>query len=318
MNVFFVAVLSSYSVYGILALISDDLEPLTDDMIKAINDLDTIWKAGANFNGHDFKEIKNLIVTSNENYDTFEKKVFDKPKLPENFDARVEWPNCTSIGQIYKQDSCTPSWIYASVGQIADQICINTGVKIDVEKTVKQMMKHYGDCEYNSADFVKAFRYWVNYGVFTAKANGSESCYQTPISVKCLLNYEIENYFQLNPVNPKSYRDKMVAVLNGPITINLDVYSDFFNYKSGIYKRTSRKKIGTHVVKIIGWGVEDDIKYWLVANSWGVQWGDKGFFKIRRNEGEFGNDIRSVALSISSGKMPSSYNRDQLFYLQPY
>jgi len=25
---------------------------------------------------------------------------------------------------------------------------------------------------------------------------------------------------------------------------------------------------GGHAVKIIGWGVEDSIKYWLVANSW--------------------------------------------------
>uniref|UniRef100_T1KW37 Peptidase C1A papain C-terminal domain-containing protein n=1 Tax=Tetranychus urticae TaxID=32264 RepID=T1KW37_TETUR len=73
------------------------------------------------------------------------------------------------------------------------------------------------------------------------------------------------------------------------LKMKMNVYLDFFSYKSEIYKRTSRKKIGTHVVKIIGWGVEDDVKYWLVANSWGTQWGDKVFFKIRRGGGEFGN-----------------------------
>uniref|UniRef100_T1KC89 Peptidase C1A papain C-terminal domain-containing protein n=1 Tax=Tetranychus urticae TaxID=32264 RepID=T1KC89_TETUR len=258
MNVFFVAVILGYTVFGIHAFISEDLEPLTDAIIKAINDLETTWKAGGNFNGHNFNEIKNLIsnVTDNE---AFETKTFNGKKLPENFDARLEWPNCTSIGKIYKQDSCTPSWIYASVGQIADRICIRTGVKIDVEKT-------------------------------------------------------IVNYFQLDPIEPKTYIDKMHALLDGPITIYLDVYSDFFSYKSGIYKRTSSKKMGTHAIKIIGWGVENGVKYWLISNSWGTQWGDKGFFKIRRGEGEFGVDIRSVAVSISSGKMPSSYDRYQLFY----
>ena len=37
-------------------------------------------------------------------------------------------------------------------------------------------------------------------------------------------------------------------------------------------------------VKILGWGVENEIKYWLLANSWGPEWGDSGFFKIVRGE----------------------------------
>ncbi|XP_015784788.1 gut-specific cysteine proteinase-like [Tetranychus urticae] len=174
------------------------------------------------------------------------------------------------------------------------------------------MIKHYGNCNYNSANFFQAFKYWAANGVFTAKTNGSESC-KTPFG-PCLLDNEIVNYFQLDPIEPKTYIDKMHALLDGPITIYLDVYSDFFSYKSGIYKRTSSKKMGTHAIKIIGWGVENGVKYWLISNSWGTQWGDKGFFKIRRGEGEFGVDIRSVAVSISSGKMPSSYDRYQLFY----
>ena len=35
-----------------------------------------------------------------------------------------------------------------------------------------------------------------------------------------------------------------------------DVYSDFFNYKSGIYKYTSGKNEGGHAVKILGWGTD--------------------------------------------------------------
>ena len=60
------------------------------------------------------------------------------------------------------------------------------------------------------------------------------------------------------------------------------VHSDFLTYKSGVYEHTHGQKIGEHAVKMIGWGVENKIPYWLVANSWNEDWGDKGFFKIRR------------------------------------
>lgn len=55
---------------------------------------------------------------------------------------------------------------------------------------------------------------------------------------------------------------------------------------SGVYTYTSGYYEGEHSVRIIGWGVENGTKYWLVANSWNEDWGDKGFFKIRRGEND--------------------------------
>jgi len=34
--------------------------------------------------------------------------------------------------------------------------------------------------------------------------------------------------------------------------------------------------LGGHAIKILGWGTEDGTPYWLVANSWNPDWGDKG------------------------------------------
>ena len=39
---------------------------------------------------------------------------------------------------------------------------------------------------------------------------------------------------------------------------------------------------------MIGWGVENGVKYWLCVNSWNNEWGDKGLFKIRRGTNECG------------------------------
>lgn len=51
---------------------------------------------------------------------------------------------------------------------------------------------------------------------------------------------------------------------------------------AGVYQYTTGDYEGGHAVKIVGWGVEDGTKYWLVANSWNSDWGDEGFFKIIR------------------------------------
>ena len=44
----------------------------------------------------------------------------------------------------------------------------------------------------------------------------------------------------------------------------------------GVYQYTRGKPLGGHAVKILGYGVEKGIKYWLAANSWNSAWGDKG------------------------------------------
>lgn len=42
--------------------------------------------------------------------------------------------------------------------------------------------------------------------------------------------------------------------------------------------------MGGHAVKMIGWGVEGGVKYWICSNSWGTGWGENGFFKIKMGE----------------------------------
>jgi cathepsin B len=55
---------------------------------------------------------------------------------------------------------------------------------------------------------------------------------------------------------------------NGPVEAAFTVFSDFPSYKSGVYKHVSGSQLGGHAIKILGWGVENGTKYWLVANSW--------------------------------------------------
>lgn len=54
----------------------------------------------------------------------------------------------------------------------------------------------------------------------------------------------------------------------------------------GVYQYTAGGYLGGHAVRMIGWGVENGTPYWLIANSWNTNWGDKGTFKILRGKNE--------------------------------
>lgn len=58
-----------------------------------------------------------------------------------------------------------------------------------------------------------------------------------------------------------------------------------------------------HAVAVVGYGNGTAGPYWLIKNSWGPRWGDKGYFKLRRGVGMcgIGKHIAVVNCFVSEG-----------------
>ncbi|XP_041367011.1 procathepsin L-like [Gigantopelta aegis] len=86
--------------------------------------------------------------------------------------------------------------------------------------------------------------------------------------------------------------DEMARVLREqvPLMVYVDAsHGSFQFYKSGVYHdSTCSKHQMDHSLQIVGYGVIDDILYWICKNSWGENWGQKGYIWMRRGTNECG------------------------------
>lgn len=95
-------------------------------------------------------------------------------------------------------------------------------------------------------------------------------------------------------INKNSDEIQQEIFENGPVEGAFTVYEDLLSYKSGklpnvrlhfrylylyfpelvagVYQHVHGKALGGHAIRILGWGVENDTPYWLIANSWNTDW----------------------------------------------
>ena len=68
----------------------------------------------------------------------------------------------------------------------------------------------------------------------------------------------------------------------GPIAISVD--ASWGRYEGGVYSPPPGgiKTTIDHAVQLVGYGHESGKDYWLVRNSWGDSWGEKGYIKLER------------------------------------
>jgi len=80
------------------------------------------------------------------------------------------------------------------------------------------------------------------------------------------------------------------AVNSAPVSVLLEADQAIFqSYRGGILRANAG--CGTtldHAVLLVGYGEESGIKYWRVKNSWDSSWGEGGYIRLERFDGDRG------------------------------
>eukprot|EP01113_Clastostelium_recurvatum_P042277 TRINITY_DN6842_c0_g1_i1.p1 TRINITY_DN6842_c0_g1~~TRINITY_DN6842_c0_g1_i1.p1 ORF type:complete len:330 (-),score=68.84 TRINITY_DN6842_c0_g1_i1:51-1007(-) len=271
------------------------------ETVAKINAADAGWSAGVNeyFARMPLTQAQRLMGFKKANpRPVLERVSTVAANIPTTFDSRQAWPNCTTIGTVQNQARCGSCWAFGAVEAISDRFCITN--KVNKQLSFQDMVTcDNSDDGCEGGDAMSAWSYARKRGLVSAACSpytvptcppAQQPCLDFVPTPKCEQSCE-SNYTtpwsqDIHKLNRVYSVDSSVAAIqteimtNGPVEGCFEVYQDFLSYKTGVYRHTTGSALGGHCVKILGWGVENSLPYWLVANSWTDTWGDQGYFKI--------------------------------------
>ena len=300
--------------FFVLAIIAIALAhpPRLVEIAKEVNSKKTTWIANEAIPTRDYEQY--LGVLEGEKLPM--KHITPLKDLPEKWEAAEKWPECPSIVEIRDQSTCGSCWAFGAVEAATDRLCIASKGKIQDRLSEQDLLTCCENCgsgcdggwsalawiwfgsngvttggEYGTTNWCNAYAFPKCEHHTTGKYPPCGENQPTPACVKkCQDGYPVEYEKDKHFFDPIYKVDEDPAVMktelmtNGPFEVAFDVYEDFMTYKSGIYQYVKGELIGAHAVKLVGWGVEDGIEYWKIANSWNEDWGENGYFRIKMGE----------------------------------
>jgi len=192
------------------------------------------------------------------------------------------------VSGIRDQESCGSCWAFAAVALLESKKSIHYWMRdedIDYSEQCVLSCSGAGSCEGGSA--FDAAEY------LSVTGSPPETCfpYLADDSVPCEASCpEAEDYLgRLSDVAWVTYENVDVqavknALEGGPVIAWFQIYESFYGYDEGVYSAYGSDYAEVnHYVLIVGF--DDALQCWIVKNSWGMGWGEDGFFRIAYDSG---------------------------------
>ncbi|KAF8377892.1 hypothetical protein HHK36_031280 [Tetracentron sinense] len=235
------------------------------------------------------------------------------PILPTNdLPADFDWRDQGAVTAVKNQGSCGSCWSFSTTGALEGANFLATGNLVSLSE--QQLVDCDHECdpeEQGSCDsgcsgglMTSAFEYTLKAGglqreedyPYTGTDRGACKFDKTKIAAS-VANFSVVSLDE----------DQIAAnlVKNGPLAVGINA-AFMQTYIGGVSCPYICSKRLDHGVLLVGYGSEGysrirlkDKPYWIIKNSWGASWGEKGYYKICRGRNICGVDsMVSTAAAI--------------------
>jgi len=213
--------------------------------------------------------------------------------------ASIDWRTKNVVTKPKNQGGCGSCWAFSTAETLESHIAIKTGKLLEFSPqefvSCAPNPNHCGGsggCQGSIQPL--GFKYAVEKGITTEKSypyrGVTGTCQPSKIkSVATITGYEVL------PTN--NYTALMNAVNEQPVAISAAA-EPWQLYSGGVYNGNCGTDVD-HAIQLVGYGTQGNTTaarhllggggggkggdYWLVRNSWGASWGEKGYIRIKRN-----------------------------------
>ena len=211
---------------------------------------------------------------------------------PDQYDWRAQG----AVTPIKNQKACGSCWAFSTVATVESQYFLKYKKIMDFseQNLVDCDTKSFG-CSggYISTAFDYARIYGLSleakYPYYGIKKNCVFKSTMSAVKVKSYAFAATEDEEKI----------KNILFTNGPLTIAINA-NPLQYYVSGILDLSALEcdpNLLNHAINLVGYGIVNGAKYWIVRNSWGTTWGEKGYFRLAMGKGVCG--VNKVVLSAT-------------------
>ena len=207
---------------------------------------------------------------------------------PDSFD----WRDKGLVTPVRDQGMCGSCWAFSTVANLEGLYYKLKGVAVDLSEQILVDCDTY-DSACNGGLMEYAFQWIKENGMETEEdypyTGYKGSCKADPSKY---IDMKVTGWKKLgsststwSPVDEEEIKEFLYET--GPLAIALNA-NPLQTYSGGILDKTSSQCPVSginHAVTLVGYGAESGVDYWIVKNSWGENWGENGYFRIRRGTG---------------------------------